>query len=249
MDYLNNDICLIEFNGLPGCGKTTTVDELIKIFQSVQVNAATLDDVYFYKEKNKFSKLITLLLAVFSIKEFNINFSIIRYFLKFNFTIERFIYMLRLIKVYYQIRKVMMSGSYNVIILEEGIIQYIASISHIDNIKDEDMLKELVEKIFRKFRRVLCVNCELDISEVIKRIRQRNLCNRRFDIMADEDLYNGLLANKVAFEIMKKSNHGKEQVEIHMVDSPDFNANKIFEKYCKYISNDDNNNTIQRRYN
>ncbi|AMC92688.1 hypothetical protein AOC36_01380 [Erysipelothrix larvae] len=235
MGTRNNTCILIEFNGLPGCGKTTIVNELENLMEKEGVHFLNLKDVYFYKEKHRISKIITVTFAAFSRKQRTQNIKIMKYLFLFDVSKERVLYALRLIKLLYQVRRVKDKGCGEVMILEEGILQYTASISHVDTINNQNLLSSLIESMIGYVDSIICVNCNLDYSDIVKRIRQRNDLQRRFDSMDDDQLIEGLVQNMKCFNIMRRSYQKiGESIDIDTIGSPIENSRKIQEKYKSY---------------
>lgn len=226
---------LIELNGVPGCGKTTIVNELIEVFRLQGVNIMTLKDVYFYKEKMKYSKILHLLYALFSIRVLAVNINVIKFLFCFKFNVSRLMDALRLIKLYFQLIRVY-ENKKNILLLEEGILQYTASIPYLDSIKDNDSVARLISSMLQPIDKVLIVNCEIDIKESLKRIKERGLKapefkQRRFDALDEKECISALEKN---YDNLNKLRHlckNKEHISIFMNADSKHNAKIIFEKW------------------
>ncbi|MFL2095833.1 hypothetical protein [Marinilactibacillus psychrotolerans] len=230
----SNKPLLVEFNGIPGSGKTTTVNELVQTLKSRKLKVLTLEDVYFYKEKNTFSKLLTTFKALLSYKILKSNYMIFKFLFYFSFNLSRLLFALRLVKLNYQLLRVYENENCDLIVLEEGIIQYTANIPHIDSFDKLTILNDLLLNMLRPYNNILLINCDIDLKESVRRIYKRGLKNRRFDVMKEDELLSGLKENSRLFNVMREFCMRKDSTNLNMSDdinnNVDLVVNKILQK-------------------
>lgn len=118
---------IIDFNGMPGCGKTTIAEKVVE-FLSDRFSVATLRDVYFYKEKGIAHQIIFFTSAILSIKNFAFNMQVLKLISCYKYSRTRLFDALRLIKLNYQLSKFYKYEEVDIILLEEGLVQYLSSI-------------------------------------------------------------------------------------------------------------------------
>ena len=78
-----------------------------------------------------------------------------------------------------------------IVILDEGFVQTLTSVPHLQPIKDEVSVQKLVDKIFMKHD-ITVVNCNVDKRLCIERLRTRNSGDRFNAIVDDKKLYEAL---------------------------------------------------------
>jgi nucleoside-triphosphatase THEP1 len=227
MERLDVAPFLIEFNGLPGCGKTTIVESMFKMFNDNNIKALGIKEVYFWGENQEKTRVITMFKALFSLKYIKVNLIGIQFFSCYKFKISRIKYLLRLIKLNYQIDRVLKNKSCDLIILEEGILQYIASISHVDLENDKEILEKLLAMVLKRFEKLLIVNCNLDYESLIHRIKHRNQVGHRFDSMDENILLESLKLNLENIEKIREICKGNNCIELMMNESLSNNIEKV----------------------
>lgn len=209
---------LVDINGLPGCGKTTLVEKVVARLEEANLSVYTIEDVYFHGEKTRVSKYVTILRALGSPGSRRANLLAYQLFSCFPFSFSRLAYTLRLIKFHYQLRKVYKSKDCDIIILEEGITQYTASIPHVDRLHDKKVLRSLLLSMLSAFQYVVVVNCLSDVETSLNRISTRGFKNGRFDHMNERERFEGLKIHYEFFEIMRDVLGDVRTLDLPMID-------------------------------
>jgi len=230
----------MEFNGLPGCGKTTTVNELVNILRAEGIHVLTLQDVYFYRETTRLRKMLHFIRPLFSYKTAHVNLKIVRFLLQFKMSVSRLLDALRLMKLYDQLVRVYETIDCDVILLEEGLIQYTASIPLTDHMSENRAASELIESMFGKFNKILVVNCDLHKEAIIRRITQRCADNhemrrRKIDSLNETEMSKSL---DVYYENLVKlrrcvNTDQHASMQLIMDHSPEENGRNVFEFWKK----------------
>ena len=164
--------------GLPGAGKTTISIPVILKLKEKGYKVADLTDVYFRNcnKRSKFKVIIELLLTKNSYILF---FSIALYCLKFSQESGNLKFLFKLLFLVHQIIKTLDEGKYDLVLCEEGIIQYMTSLFFMSRMHDNELLRKIMSRITTKIH-ILAINCDIEIEESFKRISKRGETSRRY---------------------------------------------------------------------
>jgi len=172
---------VVEFNGPPGCGKTTICNKLISEAKVKNFSVGCLQDVVFRNQKSRFSNYLFLVKSLLSIEDLKFNIAVLRFLGDYRFSRSRLLYAMRLIKLNRKLKLVIKDERFDLLILEEGFIQYISSIPHEEPILVNENLNRLCRLVYEYYGKHLHVNCSLSNDENISRLKRRNNMKNRFD--------------------------------------------------------------------
>jgi len=224
---------IIEFNGITGCGKTTTANLLVEKLTSLGYEVGTFENL---ENSNKIIKNINFLFDMIRIKNLKIASSLIKLCVSVRpFKIKRFDHIGMAYNYYYLFRSVAKKyTNYDYIIIDQGLIQEILSIFHTQKIMDQSRMDNLLELIFNNLGYFLVVNCNLEPSLAKRRIKERNSKKSRLDLVKnDEELLYKLRIQQNNLEVLREvieKNSSEKAVEIDMDKSPSENIEKIIEE-------------------
>lgn len=168
---------IVECNGLPGCGKTTLVEEVSKKLSDMGI-LHTVAGVNAFRYGNKIKRVVSLL-----------NYSIVwtalssrkgtesLSFLSFKERLITLMYLHYLITEYDRARCLIVS--------DEGIVQTLATVSSFTDTETKDT--KAAKNLLRS-ERVLELNCDLSIHDSIKRIADRQRHDSAIDSMQGDAL-------------------------------------------------------------
>lgn len=164
---------IIEFLGLPGSGKTTTVSQLTSYLEN-----------YGY-ECVKPTRRSRLFRYLDYLKLDNIKLRILLFhYSKRYIQVLQFIYFSNWFLDYYNFyKKYQNIPDKTVVLAEQGLLQLLISIPFNQVIKDEYALMELLCYLRKKRITFSIVYCASEINTVIQRIRERGISTRRIDSM------------------------------------------------------------------
>lgn len=172
-------IALIELAGLPGCGKSTLVNYIIRNYNYTKfvIRSNISSDIDFMWKHNwsipfYFIKYFCLSKGLYKLK-FRLCINIFQY----KITKYSFIYSIYIIILIMSIQN--NSDEDVIFLLDEGIVQFISSISHDCTIRQQSNINKIINhlKIITKIS--LYVKCDISIKDAINRIECfRNKCDR-----------------------------------------------------------------------
>lgn len=217
---------IIEFAGLPGCGKSTLCKCFIENFS--KKNVYTYGDIIRFVSTKK-RRIVYGSFVLFNPFRWN--------FLKLlknltneydNVSIQAIFILIALYDIT-GFLKIFKRNS--VVILDEGFIQNITSIAHLNLMDDDKALNDLVSYIKSK-RDILSVNCFANEETVISRIRNRNGRDRFNLIKDDEDLKKAFVIKQNNISLVSK--HFKKGMNICMDGTSEEAMEQLIQQYKQY---------------
>lgn len=217
---------IVEFNGLPGMGKTTVAKAL----------QARLDGAYNAKLKcdPPISKLRYYVSHLFdgSLVLYCFAYKYAKYATE-NDNKEKQNYIEPLIAYYKAYRTHLRKHSDEVLIIDQGIIQALISIHHDDLIVNPQYLKPIASFFAKKHIDFALINCSNDKEISSERIKLRNSSGGRCDTCNAAEREKILIAQIHNFDVVRKeftkSMNNCKQMEINTLDTPEENASKILD--------------------
>lgn len=164
-----------EFYGLPGAGKSTLVEPLIQKLKDAGYRVAGLFDVY-GRVPNHWIRLPVLIEILFHISNYSIIYKYWKIHRKSVSPNKHFLK--KLIILIHQILMTIQEKKYDIVICDEGIIQYSSSLFYYDSFKGKDLLEEIAQKICSKID-ILPIFCSIDLEESLMRMKNRPYGQRR----------------------------------------------------------------------
>src|SRR5690625_4526007 len=217
-----NGTIYIEFNGIPGCGKTTLANQCIEYLKKQGFTVANLSLDKTNYQKRRFRKWINRMVGILFYYPFIIEAIKIK-----PFNIERIKYVLEIYDIIHLSQdNTAMCADF--ILVDQGIVQGIASIFHTTTYYPLPGTRSSVNKHLRSFENAISINCNITASSAIERIRDRKANLGRFDQMDDSNLeksYN-INMNNLA-ELRKSFENEFQSIEIETETPTINNTNKI----------------------
>ena len=230
MGYNFKNPIIIEFNGLPGSGKTTTS----KILQNrFECNKQKTFNRYFRKKyhRNVYSVLFTF-------RYRKILKAIIKYLNAFPTKVKKSI-------VYSYVSYIRMYNNFfddnnkGVLLIDQGIVQSLISLAHNKSLPVNDDLRDLL--LSSKFNRIpiIFINCLSDEKLSMSRIEAREFRGARVDTMNKTEMYRTLCAQSRNFDkirtALKELYPDLHVINIDMNESPESNVELISQYLTKVV--------------
>lgn len=232
MESNNQKPIIVEFNGLPGTGKSTISEELEKL--------AEIKGLKVYRSfDNPGSSLLSPLLKI---RNYAILPSLLFLGKKEDMSRDRLGQILRCLRYiddYINFTK--LSNNSAILLLDEGIIQALVSIAYLESFKGkEEKLKLFFSKLMKYNVQWYSVNCISEPSISFERVIQRGAQQGRMDQLKKAELINALKFQVESFEIVRneanKAGVLVSSIEIDTQKTPIENSDIIM----KWIDNNYN---------
>lgn len=165
-----------ELYGLPGAGKSTVANILISELRAKGYKVGTWDDVY-YRCPNVIFKQSLKREMLFHINEYKLFFWCWKAYKNCKNPNRAFYY--KLLILTHQLLMVAEESNYDIVILEEGAIQYISSLRYLEDFSDDKDYKR-ISRYLNKRLIIYPVFCNIDIAECMSRVRNRGYGSKRF---------------------------------------------------------------------
>ena len=177
----------IEFNGLPGSGKTTICKELCELLTSDGYSVFFITDYLQEVLESHFARS-KLFLSEIKYGVFKITYYYIRIYLSIP---DRNIYDLKYcffsLLNYLGCRKCQREINKSFIVSDEGIIQYLFSVFFDRNIRDFKFVNKILIMFNREFPNLVLIDIDVSYEEARKRIRGRKNGKSRLDSLHSSD--------------------------------------------------------------
>ena len=224
------ELKFIELVGLPGCGKSTLVKSMMETLSKdekvVVLNRKSFSSIINFMWKNRWSiPFIAVYKLLFSC-HLKLKMSLIRYIYQYDVNSLSIIYAIYIVDIYSFVKK----NNYKnmIILLDEGIIQFLSSIAHNIKIENNSDMLGLYSSLRDLTENSVYVRCNIPLDIAVQRIKIRN----RNDRFAYSDTLTGLLKVKqdninYLLEICTSKSC---IVELDMTKSTEYNKETILKK-------------------
>lgn len=227
---------IIEWNGLPGTGKTTVAGEVKNILEQNEINCILKHQ----RPKTKIQKYFSYLFD----GSLHLHYLARKYAKSIQGkNVREKIQISSLLVYYYRMYLDFQKSCPNkVLLIDQGIIQGLISIAHTDPIKNRKTLENVVRFISKKIS-FFIIDCELNPQLSFERIRIRNTNFGRLDNCEDVELKKNLDIQAENFKIVRdviKRQTLYPHKEIDTSLDPHFNAELIVKDFFEAKHEKDN---------
>lgn len=174
---------IIELDGLPGSGKSTTVNEAI---QTLNKSFLLRSELLKWPLPKKSFRFLALKLRIWA--NLFVHFALIKMPQKTTYFRRLVDLLLRIYFFCYN------EPDDKTLLLDEGIVQYLSSLAYDKSIFLHFGLNRLIKRVFRDFN-ITVVYCIIPLTESAKRIKNRNRPGDRYNV-ENEDRQSYLLQKK-----------------------------------------------------
>lgn len=223
MGQVSGKPLIIEFNGIPGSGKTTTAIEVRKCLRDMKIKEISSRKIVRYRAKWKdfISSKETRSVYIVFLKV---------YFLIRPMTWERLKFMNLTFNYWLGVKNAQSpkNRKSGICILDQGIIQGFVSMTYRGKIRNEKKFFQYIGQVMNRLDNILCINCDIDVDVSIERIRARRLSNngRLEQLRNDYELKKILIEQNRQFSNIRECSL-KSSMEINMNNNAVHNAERI----------------------
>ena len=218
---------IIEFNGLPGMGKTTVAQTLNREL-SYNYDVKLKYRLYESKVRRLFSYLVDGSAYLYAL-----TYRYTKYSTK-HYKRDNLKYIQVLIAYYRMYRSFLKKHPNDILIVDQGMMQALVSI-HYDNMI---ISTQYAERIFRFLNKknitVAFVNCENDRAIAVQRIKERNTVDGRLDVCSAEEREKVLDVQLYNFDVLRaacsKTMKECKNLNINMNNDPERNSLQLMEQ-------------------
>ena len=158
-----------ELYGLPGAGKTTVTSSLVDKLKADGYKVAERKDVY-HRRGLKLGSISAYLEMLFHPSEYKLFWFYLMLYLKCR---QKNLYHFEQLLFYsHQILMTNKEGEYDMMFLDEGVIQFISSLFYLEDCPIENQIGR-ISKYFSGRINITPIFCSVDIHESMKRIKER----------------------------------------------------------------------------
>lgn len=221
---------IIEFNGTPGAGKTTTAIMIKKRLRDMKIREISPGEIKGYRGSYKEIMALRESRSVYIL--FLKAFLLVR-----PITWERLKHMNITFSYWFGMKKLCTSKnrSNKICILDQGIVQRFVSMAYLGEIRNEKKYYKYIGQVMDTLDNVVSVNCTVDADISMMRMRARKPNGGRLhQIDDDRELKNILELQKKQFEEIRRIAI-KDAVTIDMNNQVEDNAEKVIEYCVRYL--------------
>jgi len=217
---------IIEFNGVPGIGKTTIALNLFNELQVRNIQVCYFSEYYSSLKKNKY----LLLKAILKIR-----------IIQIQFLLNSF-YVMRYKNIFKQTRRIMSAfkhfllmnycyetQKYHCIIMDQGLIQSWISYFHSSKIQETNSFKELFKKVANHYAEYYIVNTHLEKDIIVERLCNREFGTSRLDKLHEQEKLKVVEVQIINFELIRNAISSDKAKYIDTSKTINFNVKEIIE--------------------
>ena len=212
-------IRIVEFNGTPGCGKTTIVKSLAE-----RVDCGVKYDHYRSRiSRNVYSMLMNP-------RYYSLSKRVCQYANLYpqKHELSRCLLPAFFLRKY---RFFLEDDSVHLLLVDQGFVQSIISLVHTNKMIESELLDDIVEHSGLDELPILMVNCECEAEVSVERIKGRVNNGARVHAMSDDDMYQTIKNQINGFccmrAVLKKTCPDVKTITINTSDDVDVNVNRI----------------------
>ena len=221
---------IIEFVGIPGAGKSTLARRYIKeIIKKRNIVVKTNEDI-----RRNFS-VVELISILFSPSCWLLTVHTIRLSLQYPHNTRKIRRCYNFVKLFVRLKRYLKSNQ--IIVLEEGVLQLITSIAHLESLIQHKALKALCIDFASIIHRTIYVDCQANCKVAVCRTTLRRSLVNRFCKLPEDVRLSAFMIKRTnidkVFDEIKKLD-----VEVHVIKiNTELNFDEVYNDLCSKIEN------------
>ena len=226
---------VFEFYGCPGCGKSTVVKATEQILKEAGIGYLNYYDVYYDGNNSAMHRLLNYFKSVFNPSSCALNLHIVRTCMDLKCPFKYAVYLMTMCK---RIKDENSRSKNTLILLDEGVIQFITSLSHGKEISTYESVVSLINHIIDAGITLKAVECVLPLNENIKRLTGREQTSRFLDVGEDDELKKLLVEKKKNLDFV--ASFYEKSITLNMSEDPKKNAKLVSDLILTTLSKSHN---------
>lgn len=223
MESIGPKTIIIEFNGLPGSGKTT----ISKILKEKLTKDYGIEVKSRYARRSRHRKAYSILLCP---RYYRLLISLNKYS-KLYGTKRSFVRRLSIANFVREYYNFVFDNKKCALLIDQGIVQGIISFAHQDSLTTSEYLDDVLLNCGFEKLPIVIVNCNIDIEEAVKRLNQRPQNGCRVEKMSKENMLQTMKTQCRNFSIIRSLLESKFSqlimIDINTDAFPEENAYRI----------------------
>lgn len=219
----SKNIIILEFNGLPGVGKSTICKELKELLDKEHINTV---DGYYGRLWNRYAHTV-----LFSKKYVHMIKCLAKCRGSYYDMVKNHVHAVNFVTSYRTYQDFMKnSDKQQVLIVEQGFVQHAISLFYDKHIPSESTLFPIWEMVKDAGNSLVSINCDNDINTVMNRLRKRPSNASRLDKLEEDEMKKTLMIQVENFAKARKGRSkifGGTELTLDTNNTPSFNAEQI----------------------
>ena len=224
---------VIEFNGLPGTGKTTIANYVESLLKD---SGLDISREYYKRQKHKNNR--TLLVSAKHLLLITKLFLLSLFICPLRKRVNGIVAFAKYIRMYDDYSK---RDGGSILITDEGIIQAISSIYHRDRIKNKRIINVLLRIINNNGLSIVRIDCTSNVALSSSRIIERGLTGARLDSLGYQERIEALATQSFNFGVIRERASNLLSWDCINVDTslrPEVNAQVICDVFNSMVGNE-----------
>lgn len=224
---------IVEFNGLPGSGKSTITRKLIEVLRSRGL--VVLSEGELFPQSERLSKIGELITGLAKPRLVRLNMALVALGVRASIkamTLKNVKNAIRMIRYNYLLYRRSEQGDFDVICLSEGLVQFLSCIVDGLEFLDMDRFDAIWSEMQRLYPDMLVISCSIAKEQALERVRMRTSEPNSVDLMESsqrEQFFSIRYSNMTRMrESLVRS--ALETYEIDTADEIDVNVKRLCRK-------------------
>jgi len=229
------DMKIIEFVGIPGAGKSTLA---VRYKEDLKKRGVCFKESRINKHPKIIRRTLKIIRAIHimcSPLYWKLNFNLLCITMQYPFSMKRLHRCYLITELFVQLKKDIKNNQQ--IVLEEGLVQFITSIMHLEPLIQSKALKALLVELAPVLLETTYIDCQINYGIAIYRTSQRGSMRNRFDRMPENLRLPAFEVKRAnidkVFKAIKELDIERRVIMINTESAPD----KVYNELCVQLKN------------
>jgi len=220
---------ILEFNGLPGSGKSTITSKLINEFKLE--NKVVLSEKDIFVQTKTLMKMLEFAKGFFDVRSAKLNCALLTIGIKASIKSRKFNNIqnaIKMVRYSFLLRERTSNIRFDVICLSEGLMQFIYCMYDGVEFFKSNELEILICEINKLHKNLLMINCYISKDEALRRLRTRALKSNTIDLLSEKEQVEFLeLRNRNMKKIRECTQYTFDSFEINGLEDVEKNVSDV----------------------